>query len=49
MGRARRRGCTVTWGTVDGLIANAFTTIPAFVLMAGVIYLCRKGFFGPHQ
>jgi len=34
---------------MDGLIDNAFTTLPALVLMSGVIYLCRKGFFGPHQ
>lgn len=36
-------------GTLDGLIANAFTTLPAFVLMSGVVYLARRGFFGPHQ
>jgi hypothetical protein len=34
---------------MDGLIANAFTTIPALILLSGVIYLARKGFFGPHQ
>jgi len=36
-------------GTVDGLIDNAFTTFPAFVLLFSVIYLARRGFFGPHQ
>jgi len=39
----------VTLGTFDGLTANAFTTLPAFILLFGVIYLARKGFFGPHQ
>ena len=39
----------MTLGTVDGLLANAFTTIPALILLSGVIYLVRKGFFGPHQ
>ena len=39
----------MTLGTFDGLTANAFTTFPAFVLLSGVIYLARKGFFGPHQ
>jgi len=39
----------VTLGTVDGLIDNAFTTFPTSILMFGVIYLVRKGFFGPHQ
>jgi len=34
---------------MDGLISNAFTTLPMLILMGGVIYLCRKGFFGPHQ
>jgi hypothetical protein len=34
---------------MDGLIANAFTTLPALILMSGVVYLVRKGFFGPHQ
>ena len=34
---------------MDGLIANAFTTFPALILMSGVIYLARRGFFGPHQ
>jgi hypothetical protein len=32
-----------------GLIDNTFTTIPALILLSGVIYLARKGFFGPHQ
>lgn len=34
---------------MDGLIANAFTTLPALVLLSGVVYLARRGFFGPHQ
>ena len=34
---------------MDGIMANAFTTLPAFVLMSGVVYLVRRGFFGPHQ
>jgi hypothetical protein len=34
---------------MTGLIDNAFTTFPAFVLLSGVIYLARKGFFGPRQ
>jgi hypothetical protein len=34
---------------MGGLIDNAFTTLPALVLLSGVIYLARKGFFGPHQ
>jgi hypothetical protein len=34
---------------MDGLLDNAFTTIPALILLSGVVYLCRKGFFGPHQ
>ena len=32
---------------MDGLIANAFTTLFMLILMSGVIYLARKGFFGP--
>lgn len=36
-------------GTLDGLMANAFTTLPAFILLSGIVYLARKGFFGPHQ
>jgi hypothetical protein len=36
-------------GTIDGLISNAFLFGPAIALMSGVIYLARKGFFGPHQ
>jgi hypothetical protein len=34
---------------MDGIISNAFTTLPTLILLSGVIYLCRKGFFGPHQ
>jgi len=34
---------------MDGLIANAFTTLPALVLLSGVVSLVRRGFFGPHQ
>jgi hypothetical protein len=34
---------------MTGLIDNAFTTLPASILLSGVIYLARKGFFGPHQ
>lgn len=37
------------FGTIDGLISNAFTTLPALVLVGGVVYLVRRGFFGPHQ
>jgi hypothetical protein len=32
-----------------GLIDNAFTTLPALILLSGVVYLARRGFFGPHQ
>ena len=34
---------------MDGLFANAFTTLPALILLSGVVYLVRRGFFGPHQ
>lgn len=34
---------------MDGLVANAFTTVPALILLSSVVYLARKGFFGPHQ
>jgi hypothetical protein len=34
---------------MDGLIDNAFTTLPALILLSGVICLVRRGFFGPHQ
>jgi hypothetical protein len=34
---------------MDGLIDNAFTTLPAIILLSGVVYLVRRGFFGPHQ
>lgn len=34
---------------MDGLIFNAFTTLPACILLSGVVYLARRGFFGPYQ
>ena len=34
---------------MDGIMANAFTTLPALILLSGVVYLARRGFFGPHQ
>jgi hypothetical protein len=36
-------------GTIDGFIGNAFTTLPILILMGSVIYLARKGFFGPNS
>jgi len=39
----------VTLGTVDGLIANIFLFTPGIIALIGIRYLCRKGFFGPHQ
>lgn len=36
-------------GTMDGLIGNLFTTVPAALSLAGIVYLARKGFFGPNQ
>ena len=36
-------------GTIDGLISNLFVFGPAVALVIGIRYLCRKGFFGPHQ
>lgn len=40
---------TLFLGTLDGLIGNLFTTVPMALSVAGVVYLARKGFFGPHQ
>lgn len=40
---------TIDLGTVDGLIGNLFTFGPAAVAFAGLRYLIRRGFFGPHQ
>lgn len=40
---------TLFVGTLDGLIGNLFTTVPAVLSLAGVVYLARKGFFGPNQ
>ena len=34
---------------VDGLIGNFFLFAPGFIALVGIRYLCRKGFFGPHQ
>ena len=34
---------------LDGLISNLFTTVPAVVVVVGLWYLARRGFFGPHQ
>lgn len=37
----------VHFTALDGLISNLFTTIPAVVVIGGVWYLARRGFFGP--
>jgi hypothetical protein len=34
-------------GTLEGLISNLFLFGPGLVLVSGVVYLARKGFFGP--
>jgi hypothetical protein len=39
----------VTLGTVDGLISCLFVFAPGIITLIGIRYLCRKGFFGPHQ
>ena len=39
----------MTWGTVDGLISDIFLFGPGAIVMVGILYLQRKGFFGPHQ
>lgn len=36
-------------GNLDGLIGNLFTTVPAALSFVSVVYLARKGFFGPNQ
>jgi hypothetical protein len=36
-------------GTVDGLISNFFIFGPGIITLIGIRYLCRNGFFGPHQ
>ena len=36
-------------GTIDGLISNVFLFGPSIIALIGIRYLCRKGFFGPHQ
>lgn len=40
---------TLFLGTIDGLIGNLFTTVPMVLSVAAVVYLARKGFFGPNQ
>lgn len=37
------------FGTLDGLISNLFTTVPMALSIVGVVYLARKGFFGPNS
>jgi len=39
----------MTWGTVDGLVDCLFLFGPGTIIMVGILYLQRKGFFGPHQ
>ena len=36
-------------GTLDGLVSNLFLFAPGAIALIGIRYLCRKGFFGPHQ